>query len=162
MSTALARLLGIPFRPIECSIGTAKVGGKLTVRGIAANIRISLRADLVCNLRQVLVIDDLSGDLNLGYHFLRSVKGTLQFRSTGTTLQIAGTSIPLIQQLNLNNPPEEIAPAAAAPAAAAPAAAAPAAAAPAAAAAPWRWRGQIVWRRRRWIVWRRRRWIVWR
>ena len=126
MSTALARLLGIPFRPIECSIGTAKVGGKLTVRGIAANIRISLRADLVCNLRQVLVIDNLSGDLNLGYHFLRSVKGTLQFRSTGTTLQIAGTSIPLIQQLNLNNPPEEIAPDAVhVPAAAAPAPADP-------------------------------------
>ena len=96
ISSRLASQLGIPFQPLTLTCGTAAEGQTVAVKGLARNVRMALSSTTVVAMGRVLVIDGLTGGLNLGAKLLMELGAGIQFHRDGTaTLQVQGEDIPL-------------------------------------------------------------------
>ena len=99
MSAAFAKKIGLRYEPIQASVGTAKVGGKLIVEGLARNTKIVIAPKCIVNLQSILILRDLSGEVNLGYQFIKEIAGRLSYTPHATILKVGPDTIPLIQQI---------------------------------------------------------------
>jgi len=108
ISSRLATQLGIHFQPLSLTCGTAAEGQTVEVKGLARNVRLALSPTTVVAMGRVLVIEGLSGGLNLGAKFLMELGAGIQFNKDGTaTLNIQGETIPLANKVQgqcLNKP----------------------------------------------------------
>lgn len=100
ISSRLATQLGIQFQPLSLTCGTAAEGQTVEVKGLARNIRLALSPTTVVAMGRVLVIEGLSGGLNLGAKFLMELGAGIQFHPDGTAhLTVQGESIPLTKKV---------------------------------------------------------------
>ena len=96
MSARLATQLGISYKAMTFTCGTAGEGQSVLVKGLARNIRIALTPKTIVNMGRVVIIEGLSGGLNLGAKFLMELGAGLQFNKDGTaTLTLGKLNIPL-------------------------------------------------------------------
>ena len=82
------------------TIKTAAQGGRLRIAGVSENVLIKLQGNLLFNIKKVLILDNLSGVMNLGSHFLERIKSTLDYSGDKTTLKIQDIEVPLIQAIS--------------------------------------------------------------
>ena len=61
------------------TIKTAAQGGRLRIAGVSENVLIKLQGNLLFNIKKVLILDNLSGVMNIGSHFLERIKSTLDY-----------------------------------------------------------------------------------
>ena len=102
ISSRLATQLGISYQPMTLTCGTAGEGQTIEVKGLARNIRLALSPTKVVSMGRVLVIEGLSGGLNLGAKFLMELGAGIQFHKDGTaTLEVQGEQIALADKAPL-------------------------------------------------------------
>ena len=99
VSLGWVRQHGLPFKPCQFHIGTARRGAPLTVMGRLKDVTLRIGTTLIENC-VALIIDKLSTPINIGMKLLADAGAELRFTSRAgrqSTITVGASTVPLIQ-----------------------------------------------------------------
>ena len=101
VSLGWVRQHGLPFKPCQFQIGTARRGAPLTVMGRLKGVTLRIGTARIENC-VALIIDKLSTPINIGMKLLAAAGAELRFTSQAggqSTLTVGDSTVPLIQSM---------------------------------------------------------------
>ena len=106
ISERLAQSLKLPIHPCQVRISTAAKGGSMDAVGRVKGFKMWLSPKKCMDIKKALVLPTLNHDINIGAQWIEAERGVLDYSQKTPSFVMQGQSIPLINAIGGENPPE--------------------------------------------------------